>query len=94
MKHLISIEESIKDILLTPLGSRLMLPNYGSKIYELVDKRVDDNFKALLTAYVVQAVHKYETRVKIKKVIFVSKTDDKLTFRLLLDNGGALDVSA
>ncbi|EAH8490086.1 baseplate assembly protein, partial [Campylobacter jejuni] len=33
MKYLTSIEESIKDILITPLGSRVMRPEYGSLLY-------------------------------------------------------------
>ena len=46
MGYLTTIEESIKDILLTPLGSRVMLPEYGSRLFELIDRRVDDEFRA------------------------------------------------
>lgn len=50
--YLTTIEESIRDILITPLGSRVMLPEYGSKLFELVDRKVDDEFRAKLTLYV------------------------------------------
>ncbi|WP_170000657.1 GPW/gp25 family protein, partial [Campylobacter sp. RM9328] len=53
MKYLASINESIKDILLTPLGSRVMLPDYGSRLFELIDRRVDDSFRADLACYVI-----------------------------------------
>ncbi|MGB2553928.1 GPW/gp25 family protein, partial [Campylobacter sp. MOP51] len=51
-KFLISVEDSIKDILLTPLGSRVMLPEYGSRLYELIDRKIDDEFRADLACYV------------------------------------------
>ncbi|EAI3737908.1 baseplate assembly protein, partial [Campylobacter jejuni] len=37
MNYMVSIEESIKDILITPLGSRVMRPEYGSLLYTLID---------------------------------------------------------
>lgn len=51
-KYLSDIKSSIKDILLAPLGSRVMLPEYGSRIFELIDRRVDDEFRADLAWYV------------------------------------------
>lgn len=32
------IRQSIVDILTTPLGTRVMLPEYGSKLFDLVDR--------------------------------------------------------
>ncbi|AQW85486.1 phage baseplate assembly protein W [Campylobacter pinnipediorum subsp. caledonicus] len=93
MKHLASIEESIKDILLTPLGARVMLPEYGSKIYELVDKKVDDVFRADLACYVIEAVEKWEKRVKIDEVRLVSAKDYKLSFKIMLVGGGEIGVN-
>lgn len=93
MKYLISIEDSIKDILLTPLGARVMRPNYGSRLFELVDKRVDDEYKAKLTRYVVEAIHKNEPRVKVKRLKFESLTNHKLSYKIELSSGELINVA-
>lgn len=93
MKYLINIEDSIKDILLTPLGSRVMRPEYGSRLFELVDKRPDDEYKAKLTCYVVEAIHKNEPRVRVKRLKFESLVNHKLTYKIELTNGELINVA-
>ena len=92
MKYLIDIENSIKDILLTPLGSRVMLPEYGSRIYELIDRKVDDEFRADLACFVIEAVERWEKRVKIDEVRLVGLKDHKLSFKVLLMSGDEIEV--
>ena len=94
MKYLIDIENSIKDILLTPLGSRVMLPEYGSRIYELIDRKVDDEFRADLACFVIEAVEKWEKRVKSDEVRLMSLKDHKLSFKVVLMNGDEIEVRA
>lgn len=93
MRYLVSVEDSIKDILLTPLGARVMRPNYGSRLFELVDKRVDDEYKAKLTRYVVEAIHKNEPRVRVKRLRFESLANHKLTYKIELTNGELINVA-
>lgn len=92
MKYLASIEESIKDILLTPLGSRVMLPDYGSRLFELIDRKVDDEFRADLACYVIEAVERWEKRVKIDEVKLINLKDHKLNFKIVLANGDEIGV--
>lgn len=92
MKYLIDIESSIKDILLTPLGSRVMLPEYGSRIYELIDRKVDDEFRADLACFVIEAVEKWEKRVKIDEVRLIGLKDHKLSFKVVLMSGDEIEV--
>ena len=92
MKYLIDIENSIKDILLTPLGSRVMLPDYGSRIYELIDRKVDDEFRADLACFVIEAVEKWEKRVKIDEVRLIGLKDHKLSFKVVLMSGDEIEV--
>lgn len=92
MKYLVSVEESIKDILLTPLGSRVMLPEYGSRLFELVDRRVDDSFRADLAYFVIDAVSRWEKRVKIDKVVLKSFNDGKFNFTLVLKDNIKLEM--
>lgn len=93
MKYLVSVEESIKDILLTPLGSRVMLPEYGSRLFELIDRRVDDSFRADLAYFVIDAVSRWEKRVKIDKVVLKSFNDGKFNFTLVLKDGAKLEMN-
>lgn len=92
MSYLVSIEESIKDILITPLGSRVMRPEYGSLLYTLIDRKIDDNFKVLLTRYTAEAISKWEKRVKLKGVRFNEMKENKLSLTLLFENYGDLTL--
>lgn len=92
MRYLASIEESIKDILLTPLGSRVMLPNYGSRLFELIDRRIDDDFRSDLAYFVIEAVEKWEKRVKIDRVKLNSLNNAKLSFSVHLKSGESLEI--
>lgn len=93
MKYLVDIENSIKDILQTPLGSRVMLPEYGSRLYELIDKKIDDEFRANLSWYVIEAVEKWEKRIKIDEVKLVSLNGHKLKIKLILTNSEELSLN-
>ena len=92
MKYLIDIENSIKDILLTPLGSRVMLPEYGSRIFELIDRKVDDEFRADLACFVIEAVERWEKRVKIDEVRLIGVKNHKLSFKVVLMSGDEIEV--
>ena len=91
-KYLADIKESIKDILLTPLGSRVMLPEYGSRLFELIDRKVDDEFRADLACYVIEAVEKWEPRVKIDEVKLIGLKDHRLNFKIILTSGNEIGI--
>jgi len=62
------IQQSIADILSTPLGSRVMRRNYGSFIPQLIDQPLNNaNLLRLYSAAVV-AIAEWEPRVKITRV--------------------------
>ncbi|WP_276951064.1 GPW/gp25 family protein [Helicobacter rodentium] len=91
-----SLEESLKRILETPLGSRVMLPEFGSKLYLLTDRRMDDNFKLDFYRYVAEAIEKWEKRVKLERVALGEVKDFKVHYTLYFkDNSsfsGVLNV--
>jgi len=64
----ISTEESIGRILATPLGSRVMQPEYGSRLFELIDKAVTDEWVVLACDYTYDAIETNEPRVSVKNV--------------------------
>ncbi|VEG62949.1 baseplate assembly protein W [Campylobacter jejuni subsp. doylei] len=65
---MISIEESIKDILITPLGSRVMRPDYGSLLYTLIDRKLMMILKSNLLDTQQRLFQSGEKRVKLKGV--------------------------
>ncbi|WP_375700967.1 GPW/gp25 family protein [Bartonella sp. AA23NXGY] len=64
------LRQSILDILLTRIGSRVMRRDYGSRVAELIDAPVNNAFAVALYAAVAEALDKWEPRFKLKKIDF------------------------
>ena len=84
-----SLEESLKRILETPLGSRVMLPEFGSKLYLLADRRLDEGFKLDFYRYVAEAIERWESRVKIERVVLEEVLDSKISYTLYFTNNSS-----
>jgi phage baseplate assembly protein W len=54
------LKQSIIDILTSPIGSRIMHRDYGSKLFELVDKPVNMDFTLEIYAATAEALEKWE----------------------------------
>ena len=61
------IAQSIHDILTTPIGTRVMRRDYGSRLFELVDAPETRGTKMLLIAATAVAIRKHEPRVRLKQ---------------------------
>jgi len=68
LTELIHLRQSIVDILTTPIGSRVMRRDYGSRIYELLDAPLNSSTLMSLFAATADALGRWEPRVKIKSV--------------------------
>jgi phage baseplate assembly protein W len=64
------IRESILQILGTRPGERLMNPEFGSKLHDLVFEQNDEVLKGLIRHYVIDAIKRWEKRVVITGVTF------------------------
>ncbi len=92
--YAVSIADSINRILKTPLGSRVMRPLYGSKLYELRDRTFDERFKTLATKYIYEAIKINEPRVQIEQVDFkLEPISGKIVFVIYLTNQERIEVS-
>lgn len=69
MDHL---RQSIRDILTTPIGSRVMRRDYGSKIYRLIDAPMNRSTLLAIYAATADAIHKWEPRLRLSKMRIVS----------------------
>lgn len=61
------IRQSIADILLTPIGTRIMRREYGSQLFELIDRPINTALALQLSAAAVMALKKWEPRVEITR---------------------------
>ena len=76
------LRQSIEDILITPLGSRLMRPEYGSTIRRFVDLPVSEGWKSAVQAEAARALKRWEPRLELTQVQVLSVLDGRITFRL------------
>lgn len=76
------LKQSIIDILTTPIGSRIMRRNYGSRLFELVDKPINRDFTLEIYAATAEALEKWETRFKLEKVKITEVKEGKVNIAL------------
>jgi len=78
-----SIEEAIFIILLTPKGQRVMRPEFGCQIHDLIFAPDDATTAGLAAYYVEDALSMWEPRIRILEVNVQSESDHR--GRLLID---------
>lgn len=66
------LRQSITDILTTPLGSRVMRRDYGSRLYELVDAPMNGSTVMDLYAATAEALEAWEPRFRLTQVTLAS----------------------
>ena len=69
MSGLAHLGQSIRDILLTPLGSRVMRRTYGSRLMELADAPMNRTTLLDIYAATIEAIGKWEPRFVIDSVV-------------------------
>jgi phage baseplate assembly protein W len=76
------VEEAILMILLTPKGQRVMRPDFGCQIHDLVFAPNDATTAGLAAYYVEEALARWEPRIRLMDVS--AAPDDEHTGRLLV----------
>ncbi len=76
------LKQSIIDILTTPIGTRVMRRDYGSRLFELVDKPINRDFTLEIYAATAEALQKWEKRFKLEKVKITEVKEGKVTISL------------
>lgn len=62
------LKQSIRDILTTSVGSRVMRRSYGCGIFGLLDQPINALLKAKMQVSIADALRKYEPRVRFTRV--------------------------
>lgn len=76
------LRQSIRDILTTPIGSRVMLRDYGSRIFDLVDAPINRQTIVDIYAATVEALAKWEPRIAVTRVYATSAEPGRITLSL------------
>lgn len=63
------VEEAMRIILLTPRGQRMMRPEFGCQIHDLLFAPNDATTAGLAAYYVEQALGRWEPRIRVEEVM-------------------------
>lgn len=86
------LAQSITDILSTPLGSRVMRRDYGSLLFELIDRPINGALRMLLHAATAIALRQWEPRIRLTRVTMAGMPENgQLTIRI---EGNRTDLPA
>ena len=72
-----NIEQSIEIILKTSPGERVMRPEFGSRVHELVFAPHDVVTEGLVIHYVVEALEQWEPRIQVQEVDVLPPDPDR-----------------
>ncbi|HHA1475669.1 TPA: GPW/gp25 family protein [Enterobacter roggenkampii] len=68
------VSQSMRDILLTPVGSRVMRREYGSLLSALIDMPQNPALRLQIMVACYSAIQKWEPRIRLTSISF--ETDD------------------
>ncbi|AZZ98007.1 GPW/gp25 family protein [Pseudoalteromonas sp. R3] len=87
------IQQSVEDILTTPIGTRVMRRNYGSELFELIDQPHNGATRLRAMAAIITALTIWEPRVTIKQVeLSIPDLNGKLQINLITDRNDRIEV--
>lgn len=73
------IQQSVSDILLTPVGARIARRNYGSLLFELIDQPQNEVTRLQVMAASYTAISRWEPRITLNSITLETTIDGKLT---------------
>lgn len=83
LHDLTHLKQSIVDILTTPIGSRVMCREYGSRLFQLTDQPINRSFFSKVYAAVAEALERWEPRFKVEKITILSVKEGHIILSLV-----------
>ncbi len=78
------LRQSISDILTTPIGSRVLVRDYGSDLFSLIDNPKDELTRLRIISATAAALARWEPRIKVTRV--------SVTYSSEVDSSCILDI--
>jgi phage baseplate assembly protein W len=63
------LRQSVRDILTTPLGTRVLRRDYGSRLFDLIDAPINRSVLLDIYAATAEAIEKWEPRIRLQSVV-------------------------
>ncbi len=87
------LRQSVRDILTTPLGSRVMRAAYGSRLHELLDAPLNAGAAADIYAAAAEALAEWEPRLTVRRIRTAAAAAGGVTIDIEGEyNGRAIEV--
>lgn len=89
------VRQSVRDILVTPVGSRLMRREYGSLIPDLIDEAQNPATRLRVMAATYGALCRWEPRIRLTTINIASASDGSMVVDLTGSraDGGLVNLS-
>ncbi|PTQ70849.1 hypothetical protein C8R26_13136 [Nitrosomonas oligotropha] len=76
------LKQSITDILTTPVGSRVMRPEYGSHLPRMVDLPVNKGWISAVQAEIARSIGRWEPRLKLSRVTVTAVVNGRVDMKI------------
>lgn len=63
------VKQSVRDVLTTPIGSRVMRRPYGSELPFLIDNPINEETKLRMIMAAADAMERWEPRFRVQRVV-------------------------
>lgn len=70
------VKSDLIQLLSTPVGTRFFLPEYGSRLHEVLFEPVDEVLESLIRLFAFEAIEDWEKRVKPINITFDHDPDN------------------
>ena len=82
------VRQSVRDILTTPIGTRVMRRDYGSRLLELLDRPLTPAALTDLYAAAQAALRRWEPRLRVERIRATPAQGDHAAGRVRIDLEG------
>ena len=78
------LRQSIRDILTTRIGTRVMRRDYGSDLPGLIDRPMSPRLRVEIFAATARALRRWEPRVRVERIAVANAVPGRLTIELVV----------
>jgi len=82
LKGIAHLKQSITDILTTPIGSRVMRRDYGSRLFDLIDAPINNAGLIDFYAAIAEALDTWEPRLKVTRIQLTKAGEGSMSLTL------------